>query len=198
MRKTREQTKEQTREALIDAGMALFGQHGLDAPSLDAICARAGYTRGAFYVHFKDRDDLIAAVMERVGVAYLDTVLKSGSGDLLGTMQRYVQTVVDGTYPLTQKNGVRPHQLLQACARSPVIRKRYVALVQDTINRVRDVVRGGQAQNLVRDDVDAEQVANVLLAAVIGAQAMLELKLVIDPIKAGATFATVLAKGGSK
>ena len=39
---SRAEVKEQTREALIDAAAALFGREGLDGPSLDAICARAG------------------------------------------------------------------------------------------------------------------------------------------------------------
>ena len=45
---TREETKQATRDALISAGMALFAEQGLDGPSLDAICDRAGFTRGAF------------------------------------------------------------------------------------------------------------------------------------------------------
>src|SRR4051812_40727719 len=65
--RTREETKQRTREALVEAGIALFAEQGLDGPSLDAICERAGFTRGAFYVHFRDRDELLQAVMERVG-----------------------------------------------------------------------------------------------------------------------------------
>ena len=63
----------QTREALIAAGIAAIGSEGLDA-SLDAICARAGFTRGAFYVHFQDRDDLLETVMERVGRLFLESL----------------------------------------------------------------------------------------------------------------------------
>ena len=62
----RELTKQETREALLRAGMELFAEQGLDVPSLDALCARAGFTRGAFYVHFADREEFIVAVMERI------------------------------------------------------------------------------------------------------------------------------------
>jgi AcrR family transcriptional regulator len=47
--KPRELAKQETREAVIRAGMAAFTEEGVDLPSLDAICARAGFTRGAFY-----------------------------------------------------------------------------------------------------------------------------------------------------
>ncbi len=52
---SRDETKQRTRDALIQAGLELFTEQGLDVPSLDAICDRAGFTRGAFYVHFADR-----------------------------------------------------------------------------------------------------------------------------------------------
>ncbi|HVH04632.1 MAG TPA: TetR family transcriptional regulator, partial [Myxococcota bacterium] len=61
----RELAKQETREALVQAAIAEFAEKGLDLPSLDAICARAGFTRGAFYVHFRDREELLGAVMER-------------------------------------------------------------------------------------------------------------------------------------
>ncbi|MGH7328029.1 MAG: TetR family transcriptional regulator, partial [Polyangiaceae bacterium] len=64
--KTRDATKIETRDALIAAGAMEFAEKGVDGPSLDGICARAGFTRGAFYVHFRDRDDLLVAVVDRV------------------------------------------------------------------------------------------------------------------------------------
>ena len=54
METRRDAAKKETRSALIRAALKLFHEEGFDGPSLDAICARAGYTRGAFYVHFKD------------------------------------------------------------------------------------------------------------------------------------------------
>ena len=62
--KSRKLAMAETREALIQAGLAEFAERGFDAPSLDKICARAGFTRGAFYVHFENREDFLVAVME--------------------------------------------------------------------------------------------------------------------------------------
>ena len=73
--KSRDVAKQETRQALIQAGMAAFSEEGVDMPSLDAICARAGFTRGAFYVHFKDREDFFAAVVEQVLQDFVDWML---------------------------------------------------------------------------------------------------------------------------
>src|SRR5690606_13842928 len=69
----REAAKAETREALITSAMTAFAADGFDNPSLDAICAAAGYTRGAFYVHFQDRDELINAVGQRILGGLLDS-----------------------------------------------------------------------------------------------------------------------------
>src|SRR5512138_9274 len=94
-RRSRAETKEATRQALLIAGLAELVEHGLDAPSLDAICARAGYTRGAFYVHFRDRTDLLVAVVEHAMSGFIDAVIASGDEghDLEHTIDRFAAAV---------------------------------------------------------------------------------------------------------
>jgi AcrR family transcriptional regulator len=194
MRRSRQEAKLKSRAALIAAGMELIGRGGLEGPSLDAICERAGYTRGAFYVHFADRDELVAAVMERVGAEFLSALFATtgGSTGLAETVRRFVAAVASGAYPLTGKGGVRPHQLLQACARSPHIRRRYVELISRSIALLTQVLRSGQRARTVRRDVDGTQAATLLLATVIGAQTMLELDFPFDPLKTAATVLRLL------
>jgi AcrR family transcriptional regulator len=178
----RADAKQKTRDRLIMAGIELFASQGLDGPSLDAICERAGYTRGAFYVHFKDRDDFLAAVMEEVGRPLLG-VLLSDQGeelDLERTVKGFVGMVADGTYPLSPTGGVKPHQLLDACARSERVRSLYVKLTEEAIDRVARIARSSQGRQRARRDVHSKPMAQVLVALVIGAQIMLELGVEID------------------
>ena len=110
--RSRDAAKQETREALLQAAMELFRSEGLDA-SLDAVCARAGYTRGAFYVHFRDREELISAVIERVGFTLIDTLLgtENNDEDFLVLVQRFLHTVAAGHYPISREGGLRllPH-----------------------------------------------------------------------------------------
>jgi TetR/AcrR family transcriptional repressor of nem operon len=195
---SRQEAKVATREALIDAGMAAFGAEGLDA-SLDGICARAGYTRGAFYVHFRDRDDFLVAIMDRVGEEFLEALfapaepLKSEPPSLTAIVVRFLEAIRSGGYPLTKKGGVRPHQLLQACARSPVVRARYVALIDASRDHVAQLVARDQRSE-VRSDVEPAEIATLLLAAVIGAQTMLELEVPLDPGALGTAVLKLLRR----
>jgi AcrR family transcriptional regulator len=187
----RENAKQKTRAALIEAGIDLIAAQGLDGPSLDAICERAGYTRGAFYVHFKDRDDFLVAVMETAGGPILDRVLE-GDGDLSRTFAHFMRAFADGSYPLGPRGGIKPHQLLDACARVPRIRELYVGLVNEAIARVARVVAESQTTGVVRSDVDGEAIGALLLAAVIGAQTMLELEVPIDLGRSAGAMLTLL------
>ncbi|PAT32466.1 TetR family transcriptional regulator [Vandammella animalimorsus] len=48
----------------IDAAMDLLVQKSIDAVNVDALSKRLGITRGSFYWHFTDREDLLARLLE--------------------------------------------------------------------------------------------------------------------------------------
>ena len=54
-----------TRRRLIDAAESVFVHKGFDAASVDEISEKAGYSRGAFYSNFDDKDQVFLAVIER-------------------------------------------------------------------------------------------------------------------------------------
>jgi AcrR family transcriptional regulator len=190
--RAREQAKQETREALLEAALAEFAERGLDAPSLDAICARAGYTRGAFYVHFADRDELVAAAMERVISRFMDAIIATGDAalDLERSIRLFTSVVTQGEF-FMQKN-VRAHQLMQACARSQTVRERYVALVNQAIDRVSHAVDEGQSAGTVRTDIEADHAAKLLIALVLGVQVLNEVGFPVDAPVGGETILKLL------
>ena len=186
----RELTKQETREALLRAGMELFAEQGLDVPSLDALCARAGFTRGAFYVHFADREEFIVAVMERATGRFLDVVLQARGQalDLRAVVESFAEAVKGGTFPVF--GDVPMHQFLAACARSPALRTRYLTLLLGTRDRLAEAVRAGQRAGTVRRGLDAELVAGLLVSTALGVGTMSALAV---PFDAPAHMAAVLA-----
>jgi AcrR family transcriptional regulator len=191
----RDATKQETREALIRAGMELFSEKGLDAPSLDAICARAGFTRGAFYVHFADREEFIVAVMESATATFLDAIL-TGDGadlDLMGIIAAFAGAVEGGTFAAL--GAVPLHQFLAACARSPTLRRRYVQLIEKTRLRLAESVRAGQRKGRIRRDVDATRTAGILVAIGLGVGTITELGVPFDPADHARVVSKLLAAG---
>ena len=66
---SRQEQARATRAALIDAARELWSANGFFATSTsDIVTAAAVGTRGAFYAHFPDREQLFLAVLEDVSV----------------------------------------------------------------------------------------------------------------------------------
>lgn len=53
-----------SRDDLLTHGLALLAEGGIDALTIDALCARIGATKGSFYHHFAGRDDFLRALLE--------------------------------------------------------------------------------------------------------------------------------------
>jgi AcrR family transcriptional regulator len=63
-RLTREESKGLTRLRLIEAAERLFIRKGFDGASVEEISESAGYSRGAFYSNFEDKEQLFLAVID--------------------------------------------------------------------------------------------------------------------------------------
>lgn len=105
-------SRENTRARLLEAAAQVFAEVGLDGASVEAVCERAGFTRGAFYSNFESKDELFlmlaASVAELRGnavrarveqmaaegalaegcdpVVLVQQVMDSGGDDRLGVM----------------------------------------------------------------------------------------------------------------
>jgi AcrR family transcriptional regulator len=64
-RLNREQSQAQTRERLLQAGRKLFVQNGFGGASIREIAEEAGYSQGAFYSNFADKDAILLELLRR-------------------------------------------------------------------------------------------------------------------------------------
>jgi AcrR family transcriptional regulator len=55
----------ETVERLLDAALETFAEIGFAAASVEDICRRGGFTRGAFYSSFRTKDELFGALFAR-------------------------------------------------------------------------------------------------------------------------------------
>jgi AcrR family transcriptional regulator len=66
-----------TRERLIRAARALFGERGYEATSIQLVLHRAGVARGALYHHFPSKEALFDAVLEQIVAEVADEAAKA-------------------------------------------------------------------------------------------------------------------------
>jgi AcrR family transcriptional regulator len=60
----KQQRAQETRKQLMDAAREIFARGGFELTRLEDIAAAAGKTRGAFYAHFRDKEDIFFAIFE--------------------------------------------------------------------------------------------------------------------------------------
>jgi len=71
---------------LIEAGLALFLERGIEAVTIDEVAREAGMAKGNFYRYFRDKADLVDAVIEpvatttREAIHLCDTQLRKANG----------------------------------------------------------------------------------------------------------------------
>ncbi len=61
---TPERRREMTRQHLLEAAAVVFTQKGFHGSSLEEVASRAGFSKGAVYWHFKNKEDLFLALID--------------------------------------------------------------------------------------------------------------------------------------
>lgn len=82
-RKTKEEA-EKTYQALLAAAANLFTRYGIAETTLNQIAKEAGVTRGAFYWHFEDKNDVVRALWETHSKPQLEPLRKEMLGPCEG------------------------------------------------------------------------------------------------------------------
>lgn len=134
--KPRSHRRQATRDRLLAAAAEVFAERGFHGASVEDICERAGFTRGAFYSNFTDKDELVtelyaqhalrlrtalAAVASRPGLtlpALLDAVVDVWAGDPEERRRWHLLTTEFGLHALRDEQARRAWAAIQADVRA--------------------------------------------------------------------------------
>ncbi|MEU7769353.1 TetR/AcrR family transcriptional regulator [Nocardia sp. NPDC049190] len=107
-RVTRRRTE--TRNRLLAAAYAAFAEEGFGRATVERVCERAGFTRGAFYSNFSSLDELFLTMWEQRSAAMLaeastilDDIAAEGTDDVRTVVERLERAVPvdEGWYRIT-------------------------------------------------------------------------------------------------
>jgi len=146
-----------TRQRLLDAAAEVFAEVGLDAASVEAICERAGFTRGAFYSNFESKEELflelagivqrerVAAVRARVSELDETGAFEEEPVDPLSIIQRALDTSTEDRLGILLMSEIRIHAL-----RNAKLAAAYLAqeeeMVQSVAQIIADIGRGSSLE----------------------------------------------------
>ncbi len=120
----------ETRRRLLSAASVTFAENGFGRTTVEQVCERAGYTRGAFYSNFASLDELFftlssqrsAAVVEAVGEA-VRLAIESDAHSLEAVMDAVV-----GALPISRDSHLLTLEFAVHALRHPDVA---AALAQD-------------------------------------------------------------------
>ncbi len=157
------------REQIAEAAMSLVASHGVRRLSIAAIARRVGLVPSGLYRHFRNKGEVLDAVLDLVAKRLQANVeaAKAETPDplerLRGMLVRHVQFIREGrAVPRIifsdEAFGDHPERKARVCQ----ILTNYLAAIAET-------VREGQQQGCIRPDAAAETVAMMFLGMIIPA-----------------------------
>jgi TetR/AcrR family transcriptional repressor of nem operon len=156
-----------TRRRLLEAASQEIYISGFRGASLETILDTAQVTKGALYHHFASKEALGHAVLDEV-------IAVEGRGKWQARLEESADPIV-ALIQAIQATSFLPEHVSGGCSlnnlaqeMSPVdesFRKRISELFHDWESSIAQALRRGQTRQLVRTDVDVDEVARFIVAA---------------------------------
>ncbi len=94
-----QQKTETTKRKLLQAALRTFSRDGFEAARIEDIAHEAGFTRGAFYAHFRSKEDLFFAILEEQANKQVERIRRAVSdsqnpGEQLENIRKYYLQLV--------------------------------------------------------------------------------------------------------
>jgi AcrR family transcriptional regulator len=169
-----------TRRTLLQAAIERFGRDGYRRTSVTEIARDAGLSGTAAYAYFPNKEALFVAAVDEDAAAVIEEGLASiEDADVDRWRRTLIFTLIEavGRHPLARRvqSGLEPEF---------TVRLMGIPALEQLRKESADRIRAQQLAGEVRDDVDAQQMANGLTTIV--------LSLLMSLVQTGADPVTVL------
>jgi len=157
-RRARHDPRETERE-ILDAAEQFLHERPFHELTVPAVMARTGSKRPAFYVHFRDRHDLVLRVVDRIGGELLVVANRWFEG---GETVADLRSALEGVAAVYVEHGPVLRALADASASDPTVADVYRTLVEGFIEATARRIRAEQATGRI-GDIDAAETARALV-----------------------------------
>lgn len=177
--------REETKDRLLNSAFSVFATHGYERATIDEIVHQAGFSKGAFYVHFQSKEDLFWAMLEG-RIAHLQDTMRQAL-DTTQSVAENQRRVLEAVFALDKKD---PHwpalfvEFVAHAARNDRVREKLYEMYQRWHRFTVAMLEEGRTAGRVREDVDLEFMASVTLALIEGS--LMQSRLAPGSVRSGA------------
>jgi TetR/AcrR family transcriptional regulator len=143
-RRTRIQTEK--REAILEAALDMFSQHGFRGATIDQIAEAAGMSKPNLLYYFRSKEDMHVTLMQRL----LDTWLAplhelDDEGDPITELRDYIRRKLEMARDFPRESRLFANEILQGAPRiMPMIEGELRALVEEKARVMKGWMRAGK------------------------------------------------------
>jgi AcrR family transcriptional regulator len=158
------------REQIAEAALELVAGQGMRRLSVAAVARRVGLVPSGIYRHFKSKDEILAAVLDRIEQRLTSNVqaARQTSADplecLKEVLMRHIRFIREGR--------AIPRMIFSddVHAGSPHRKQRVLQIFTRYTGQVGEIVRLGQSQGRIRPDLDVQTVSTMLFGIIMPAE----------------------------
>ena len=182
---TPERRRQMTREQLLRAAAQVFAERGFHGASLDEVAAVAGFSKGAVYSNFKNKEDLFLALLGWMYTQELDVLREtlwsspvpseSRLADFADMVRRQGDAGEVGG-ATTPNWSVLYEEFHLYALRNPSARERLAALDRQDVAEVARVIEGERARQGLAPLESATDAARIVIALMRGVSMMRSLE----------------------
>ena len=172
----------ETRQKLLDAALPVFARNGFERATVDEIVREAGYSKGAFYVHFDAKEDLFWAMLEerisRQQEAFLQSLDESR------TVEQNIQALLNTVFAIFRRDQQWAALFIEFAAhasRNEKVRARLAEMYHNWRGFTVETLKEGRAMGRIRTDIDIEFAATLMIALIEGM--LMQARLAPDAVR---------------
>ncbi len=159
------------REQIVEAALDLAAEQGLRRLSIAAVARRVGLVPSGIYRHFKSKDEILAALLDRVEQRLLTnvTLARKENADPLECLKdvllRHIRFLREGKVIFIPRTIFSE----DIHAGNPKLRQRVLQIFTNYIGQIGEVVAQGQARGCIRPELDVQTVVMMFFGVIVPA-----------------------------
>ena len=181
----RPRLSEATRDRLLKDGVASFLVQGYHGTGIKQVLDQAKVPKGSFYNYFRSKEEFGAAVIQHYAACFGEkmTNAMAGAPDPVTGLRSFFETLMGQFEASDYVGGCLIANLGGELEGSEICREALSSAFRDWRNATKDALREGQDLGLVRTDVDAGELADLLIEAWEGAVIRMKLERSLSPLR---------------
>ena len=152
---------EERKNEILDAAEKLFGAKGFDHTSTNDILNEIGIARGTLYYHFKSKEDILDAMIERITRQLIAKATDIVQKKEIPVLQRLTMTIM--TLNVNNELGLEVMQQVHKPQNALMHQKMQETLLSGVNPLITGLIEEGIQQDIFRTDYPAEAVEMTML-----------------------------------